>query len=191
MFSKPIPEMLDENDYKEIETIHTEMLNSFKYYLEGVKTSQFNVKDRTFLQKLISCPLDMELIGKLPIFFKDYWNSFTNVLMSGHEFIFLMNTINFINIFYVATRNIFMAVFIAMIITRLFIKNFADYMVKRNISKNTLIDDKFFNWSSSLLPFITHKINIWSWRVFSSVKRQWNLTEKKEIIVLIFLKGRW
>lgn len=57
-----------------------------------------------------------------------------------------MNTINFINIFYVATQNIFMAVFITMIITRIFIKNFADYMVKRNISKNTLIDDKFFNW---------------------------------------------
>lgn len=87
----------------------------------------------------------MELIGKLPIFFKDYWYTFTNVLMSGHEFIFLMNTINFVNIFYVATRNIFMAVFITMIISRLFIKNFADYMVKRNISKNTLIDDKFFN----------------------------------------------
>ena len=77
-----------------------------------------------------------------------------------------MNTINFINIFYVATRNIFMAVFITMIITRLFIKNFADYMVKRNISKNTLIDDKFFNWltfihfrqSNQLKSFFRFKI---------------------------------
>lgn len=145
MFSKPIPEMLDENDYKEIEQITSEMLDSFKYYLEGVKTSQFNVKERTFLQKLVSCPLDMELIGKLPIFFKDRWNEFTNVLMCGHEFLFLMNTINLVNIFYVATRNIFMAVFITMVISRVLIKNFADFMVKRNISKNTLIDDKFFN----------------------------------------------
>lgn len=44
VFSKPIPEMLDENDYKEIETIQNDMLDSFKYYLEGVKTSQFNVR---------------------------------------------------------------------------------------------------------------------------------------------------
>ena len=89
--------------------------------------------------------MDMELIGKLPIFFKDYWNEFTNVLMCGHEFLFLVNTINFVNIFYVATDSVFFATFITMCLSRLLIKNFADFMVKRNISKNTLIDDKFFN----------------------------------------------
>lgn len=85
------------------------------------------------------------MIGKLPIFFKDQWNEFTNVLMSGHEFIFLMNTINLINVFYIATQNIFLAMFITMIVGRLVLKNLADVSVKRNISKNTLIDDKFFN----------------------------------------------
>lgn len=33
-----------------------------------------------------------------------------------------------------------------MIVGRLVLKNLADVSVKRNISKNTLIDDKFFNW---------------------------------------------
>lgn len=87
----------------------------------------------------------MELIGKLPIFFKDQWSEFTNVLMCGHEFIFLMNTINLINVFYIATQNIFLAMFITMVVGRLVLKNLADVSVKRNISKNTLIDDKFFN----------------------------------------------
>ena len=121
------------------------MLESFKYYLEGVKTSQFNVKEKSFLQKIINCPLDTELIGRLPIFFKDYWNEFTNVLMSGHEFLFLMNTINMVNVWYIVTKSIFMGVFITMVISRLILKNLADISVKRNISKNTLIDDKFFN----------------------------------------------
>ena len=35
--------MTDE-DYGEIEMIHKDMLESFKFYLEGVKTSKFNVK---------------------------------------------------------------------------------------------------------------------------------------------------
>ena len=121
------------------------MIESFKYYLEGVKTSQFNVREKSFFQKILNCPEDVEFIGKLPLFFKDYWNEFTNVLMSGHEFIFLMNTINLINIFYIATQSVFMGVFITMVIGRILLKNLADMSVKRNISKNTLIDDKFFN----------------------------------------------
>lgn len=35
------------------------MLESFKYYLEGVKTSQFNIQERSLIQKLMNCPLDM------------------------------------------------------------------------------------------------------------------------------------
>lgn len=33
LFAKPIPDMLDENDYKELENIQNDMLDSFKYYL--------------------------------------------------------------------------------------------------------------------------------------------------------------
>lgn len=81
----------------------------------------------------------------MPIFFKDRWNDFTNVLMSGHEFLFLINTINLINALYIGTKSVFMAIFITMFISRLVLKNIADFSVKRNISKNTLINDQLFN----------------------------------------------
>jgi hypothetical protein len=49
------------------------MLESFKYYLEGVKTSQFNIRERTFLQRLTHWPTDIDYLKGLPIFFKDSW----------------------------------------------------------------------------------------------------------------------
>lgn len=143
--SNPIPEMLDENDYKEIETIQNGMLESFKYYLEGVKTSQFNVREKSFFQKIVNCPVNVDHIGKLPIFFKDYWNEFTEVLFCGHEFTLVINLINFINVFYIATGSVVIACMIAMILCNLIIRNVANWIVRRNISRNTLIDDKFFN----------------------------------------------
>lgn len=121
------------------------MLDNFKYYLEGVKTSQFNVREQTFVRRLLSFPIDPAEIGKLPIFFKDYWHKFTDVLMSGHEFLLLINIVNFINIFYIATSSVVVACVITMIICRLIIKNLADFFIKRNISRNTLIDEKFFS----------------------------------------------
>ncbi len=84
------------------------------------------------------------MMGKLPVFFKDMWYEFSNVMLSGHEFILLFNFINFVNIFYIATSNVYIAFFIAFIFEKIF--NFAySFFIKRNISKNTLIDDKFFN----------------------------------------------
>ena len=56
-----------------------------------------------------------------------------------------MNTINFVILLFNATQNIFLGFFITLIISRLVLKNLADRSVKMNISKNTLIDDKFFN----------------------------------------------
>jgi hypothetical protein len=44
IISNPIPEMLNEEDYKDLEEITNSMLESFKYYLEGVKTSMMNVR---------------------------------------------------------------------------------------------------------------------------------------------------
>lgn len=130
------------------------MLDNFKYYLEGVKTSQFNVREQTFIRRLLSFPIDPAEIGKLPIFFKDYWHKFTDVLMSGHEFLLLINIINFINIFYIATSSVVVACVITMVICRLVIKNLADFFIKRNISRNSLIDEKFFSWSHIICHYV-------------------------------------
>lgn len=121
------------------------MVKSFKYYLEGIKISEFNVREQSFLQRLVSCPIDSDQISELPIFFKDYWHRFTEVLISGHELTMLINLINFINIFYIATGSVTIACLITMIICKLVIKNLANFFIKRNISRNTFIDDKFFN----------------------------------------------
>lgn len=43
VLAKPIPDMLNDEDYHELDTINNDMLTTFKYYLEGVKTSRFNV----------------------------------------------------------------------------------------------------------------------------------------------------
>lgn len=59
ILAKPIPDMLNDEDYDYLENINNNMLTTFKYYLEGVKTSRFNVLERPFLQKLINCPLDL------------------------------------------------------------------------------------------------------------------------------------
>jgi hypothetical protein len=65
-------------------------------------------------------------------------------MVSGHEFLLLFNFINFINIFYIAFKNVYFAFFIAFIFEKIF--NFTiGFFIKRNISRNTLIDDKFFN----------------------------------------------
>jgi hypothetical protein len=47
--SNPIPENLNEEDYRELEEISRTMLETFKYYLEGIKTSHMNIRDRTLL----------------------------------------------------------------------------------------------------------------------------------------------
>lgn len=104
-----------------------------------------NVRERSFFEKIVNCPLDTTTMGKLPVFFKDQWYEFSNVLLSGHEFLLLFNFINFVNIFFIATNNIYFAFFIAFIFEKLF-NLFYAFFIKRNISKNTLIDDKFFNW---------------------------------------------
>lgn len=39
--------------------IHTEMLDHFKYNLESVKTAKEGVKDRSFWEKFISCPIEI------------------------------------------------------------------------------------------------------------------------------------
>jgi hypothetical protein len=53
------------------------MSTNFKFYLEGIKISDTNVKQQLFWQRALSCPIDDESIGRLPIFFKDYWHKFT------------------------------------------------------------------------------------------------------------------
>ena len=85
------------------------------------------------------------ILDKIPIFFKDRWNSFTNVFLSGHEFLLLINFINLVNLFYIITKNIYFGAFIAIIINEIGFKLPARFLMKRNISKNTLIDEKFFN----------------------------------------------
>lgn len=49
VISKPIPDVFNEEDYRDIDEIQNSMVESFKFYLEGVKTSKFNVKERSFL----------------------------------------------------------------------------------------------------------------------------------------------
>ena len=65
-------------------------------------------------------------------------------MVSGHEFLLLINFINFVNIFFIATKNIYMAFLIAFVFEKITILLVGTF-IKRNISKNTLIDDKFFN----------------------------------------------
>jgi hypothetical protein len=65
------------------------------------------------------------------------------VLLSGHEFLLLFNFINFVNIFYIASSNIYFAFFVAFIFEKM-IALACGFFIKRNISRNTLIDDKFF-----------------------------------------------
>ena len=54
------------------------------------------------------------MMGKLPVFFKDMWYEFSGVMLCGHEFILLFNFINFVNIFYIALGNIYLAFIIAL-----------------------------------------------------------------------------
>ena len=140
------------------------MYETFKFYLEGIKTSNFNIKERSLFEKIIDCPIDTEN-AKLPIFIKDMWHEFSNVTVSGHEFLLLFNFINFVNIFFIATKSIYFAFFIAFIFEKIFIF-IIGFFIKRNISKNTLIDDKFFNWL-----FVLFVLNI-------ILKYQWNIDQE-------------
>ena len=47
IISNPIPEMLNEEDYRDLEEISNTMLETFKYYLEGVKTAPMNIRERS------------------------------------------------------------------------------------------------------------------------------------------------
>lgn len=77
---------------------------------------------------------------------KDKWNDFTNAFLSGHEFLFLFNFINWVNLWFVATKNIYFALLLAVIVNEVLFERPAAFLVKRNISKNTFIEEKFFNW---------------------------------------------
>ena len=83
ILSNPIPENLSDEDYNQLETITKTMYETFKFYLEGIKTSNFNIKERSLFEKVIDCPVDTEN-AKLPIFIKDMWHEFSNVTVSGH-----------------------------------------------------------------------------------------------------------
>ena len=84
MLSNPVPENLDDKDYQDIQEITDTMLETFKYYLEGIKNSNLNIRERSLFEKIIDCPVDTETMGKLPLFFKDSWNEFRNVMVGGH-----------------------------------------------------------------------------------------------------------
>lgn len=136
--------MLDDADYRDIEEITNTMLETFKFYLEGIKNSSLNIREKNLFEKIINCPVNTNDLKKLPVFFKDLWHEFSNVMVSGHEWILLFNFINFVNIFYIAFKNVYVGFFIAFLFDKLFNYLIA-FFIKRNISKNTLIDDKFFN----------------------------------------------
>ena len=46
-------------------------------------------------------------------------------MISGHELLFLINFVNWINIFYIATGSAFLGMFITAILMRVGLKNFA------------------------------------------------------------------
>lgn len=54
--------------------------------------------------------------------------------------------INFVNILYIGTGSVTIACLISMVICKIVIKNLAEFLLKRNVSRNTLIDDRFFKW---------------------------------------------
>lgn len=79
------------------------------------------------------------------MFWKDSWNEFTNVFISGHEFLFLFNFINLVNLAYIITKNIYFASLLGIIVNEALFYYPACFFLKRNISKNTFIEEKFFN----------------------------------------------
>ena len=80
------------------------------------------------------------------MFMKDKWQDFTNVFVSGHELLFLFNFINWVNVWFIATGNVYFALMLAVIVNEILFEKPAQFLVKRNISKNTFIEEKFFNW---------------------------------------------
>ena len=73
VLSNPIPENLNDEDYNSLDEITRSMLETFKYYLEGIKTSSHNILERTLFEKVVDCPLDPQSMGKLPVLVKDWW----------------------------------------------------------------------------------------------------------------------
>lgn len=71
---------------------------------------------------------------------KDKWNDFTNAFLSGHEFLLLFNYINWVNLWFVITKDIYFASLIAIIVNELAFNQPANFLIKRNISKNTFIE---------------------------------------------------
>ncbi len=91
IISNPLPDDLDESDYDQLEKISLNMVESFKMYLESVKTTLLNLRDRSWWEKFVSLPVGQDAIGncfasvgKVPLFMKDKWNDFTNAFLSGH-----------------------------------------------------------------------------------------------------------
>lgn len=77
------------------------------------------------------------------MFYKDPDYLFTNVFMSGNELYMLIIEINIFNFWYLILGNTFYAVILTMVV-KLLIGFFAEFKMKRNISLNTFVDDKFF-----------------------------------------------
>lgn len=102
-----------------------------------------NVLERSFIERIIDCPLNV--MGKLPVFLRDRWNSFGNVMLLGHELLLIINFANLVNAWYLATKSIWLAFLLALFVDKFIVQLFAEFMIRRNLSKNTLIDDKFFN----------------------------------------------
>lgn len=101
------------------------------------------IQERNWFTRMFSCPPDATLHEKLPVMFKDPDYLFTGVLLSGNELFLLINEINLFNFWYIIIGNTFHAVILTMVV-KLLIGFFIEFKMKRNISLNTFVDDKFF-----------------------------------------------
>lgn len=141
--AKPVPE-LQLDDYDTLEMQNKDMANAFRIYLEEIKKSYTQVVTRNCWSDLWSCPPDEIFYQKLPIFFRDNDFRFSQAFLCGNEVYLLLCEINIFNFWFMILKSSYQAIFLTWICVKLLFKMYYEYLMKRNLSSNTMVDDKFF-----------------------------------------------
>lgn len=143
LINKPVPE-LQMDDYDNLEKQNKDMANAFRLYLEEVKKSRNQIVARSCWSELLGCPPDEIFYQSLPVFFRDNSHKFTRAFLQGNEWFLLTCEINLLNFWFMILKSSYQAIFLTWIFAKLILKFYHEWLMKRNLSANTLVDDKFF-----------------------------------------------
>jgi len=131
-------------NFKLVEKKKKDLQAYLKVYIEGVKAnSSQQVLNKTANFRLCGLPpMELEGLQGTPIFFKDYGHCYQETFFMGQDYELFLWNVTIFGLFQLVTGRMMVAIFLTYICDRI-ARWLRGWMGENNLSKKTLIDDKF------------------------------------------------